>query len=137
MKKYFAFNCNKDESSLTSFPSRIWHFAIDFTKGGNLALMIFLGGMLIIFVACQRPNKYDGDKQYAFLVKFTAGMSKQEVDAILANHQDITLLKEFQENGELVVRYSTPIEIYGSNIFTFRYSGELKLIYVIPVEPTD
>ena len=131
MKQLCALKKNKRE--LTSLSLTIDYLIVV----NNLTLMCLWVFLSIILTACRGVNEYDSDKQYALLVQFPTGMSKEEVDAILQNYQDITLLEEFQENGELVVRYSTPIEIYGSNILTFRYSVEMKLIYVIPVEPTD
>lgn len=128
---------NKAERNLSSRFFTNWLPVMIFTRHCYLRLMI-LGVVLLTFLgACRGRGGYDSDKQYAFLVKFTAGMTKEEVDAVLLEHQDITLLEEFQERDEFVVRYSAPIEIYGSNIFTFRYSAEMKLIYVIPVELLD
>lgn len=91
-----------------------------------------------ILSSCSAKPDIDFDKQQAFLTQFVSGMSKQEVDLILQEHQDITLLsEEIQENGELKIRYSAPGDIYGTNLFTFRYSADLELIYVIPKNPTD
>ena len=101
----------------------------------NLLKFIMLG---LVLSNCTFKPAIDFDKQGAFLTKFTSGMSKQEVDMIIQEHQDVTLLsEEFQENGELIIRYSTPGNVYGTNVFSFWFSADMKLIYVIPKNPTD
>lgn len=94
--------------------------------------------LALVLSSCTFKPAIDFDKQGAFLTKFTSGMSKQEVDMILQEHQDVTLLsEEFQENGKLIIRYSTSGDVYGTNVFSFWYSVDMKLIYVIPKNSTD
>ncbi|MCP4424833.1 MAG: hypothetical protein GY803_10100 [Chloroflexi bacterium] len=104
----------------------------------NIWMMVFITIAYMLTGCVGSGAKYDFDKQDAFMERFSTGMSRHEVEAILQQLEQITFKSERQrENEEIVLVYATSEDIYGTFEYTFVFSDEIKLIKIVPAFFTD
>lgn len=99
-----------------------------------------MGVFVITFLtACQGSGvEYDLNKQKAFESLFVVGSPQEDVEKIVMSLEGVEFSETFiLSDGDIVIVYRTSLELYGTFAYSFIFSDDLKLKYIVAEEFTD